>query len=155
MKIRVDPLHYDEGSRMLLRYLGRDGDNDPEKNLAKDISAFVGGLPVAIAHVAGYVSHSGSSLNELIETFREWRIRTGIATDGADDLPPSFRETSFSYDDALTMVWDVALRELTEDSRQVLNIIALLNCSSVPVDMLWRIHEDPSLQFLDIREKIR
>ena len=140
---------------MLLRYLGRDARTDRERQLAKEISAFVGGLPVAIANVAGYVGISDITLEELIETFREWRKRTGAATDEADDLPATFRQASFSYDGTLAMMWEVTLRELTQDARDVLNILAYLNCGSVPLTMLWGMHEDPILHFLDIREKIR
>lgn len=154
-RIRIDPLTSLQGSDMLLRYLGRDVRTDPEALLAREISAFVGGLPVAIAHVAGYVGFSDITLEELIETFREWRKRTGAATDEADDLPATFREASFSYDGTLAMVWEVTLRELTQDARDVLNILAYLNCGSVPRVMLWGMHEDPVLAFLDIREKIR
>lgn len=109
---------------------------------------------MAIAHVAGYVSYSGYSLEELIETFRECRKRSGMATDEADDLPAAFREASFSFDEALTMVWEVTLRELTQDARDVLNLLAYLN-STVPEDMIWTIHSDPILSFLDPREEIR
>ena len=154
-RIQIDPFTTQQGSDMLLRYLGRDARTDPERPLAKDISAFVGGLPVAIAHVAGYVGFSDITLEELIETFREWRKRTGAATDEADDLPATFREASFSYEGTLAMVWEVTLRELTQDARDVLNILAYLNCSSVPLTMLWGMHEDPILDFLDIRERIR
>lgn len=154
-KVRIDPLDQDQGAKMLLRYLGRDKHGDPESDLAKEISVFVGGLPVAIAHVAGYVGYSEYSLEELIETFREWRKSTGVATDEADDLPATFREASFSYEGTLAMVREVTLRELTEDARNVLNIIAFLNCASVPLSMLWGMHEDPSLSFLDKQQKIR
>lgn len=154
-KLRLDPLNQKAGSKMLLKYLGRDVKADPERHLAEEISAFVGGLPIAIAHVAGYVGFSGYPLEELIETFRQWRKRTGLATDEADDLPVAFREASFSYDGVLAMVWEVTLRELTEDARDVLNIFAYLNCEAVPQKMLWGVHEDPSLHFLDTREMIR
>lgn len=154
-RLRLDPLSQKAGADMLLRYLGRDMRTDPESHLAKEISAFVGGLPVAIGHVAGYVSFSQYTLEELIETFREWRKRSGVATDEADDLPISFREASFSYDGALAMVWEVTLRELSEDAWGLMNILAYLNAASVPQDMLWRVHEDESLQFLDKREKLR
>lgn len=154
-KIRLNPLYQQAGSEMLLSYLGRDTMRDPEKDLAKEVSVFVGGLPVAIAHVAGYVTFSEITLEELIETFREWRKRTGIATDEADDLPASFREASFSYDETLAMVWEVTLRELTEDARDLLNILAHLNCEAVPQRMLWALHDEPSLRFLDPREKVR
>lgn len=139
---------------MLLRYLGRDIRTDPEKHLASEISAFVGGLPVAIAQVAGCVIYSEYTLEELIECFRQYRKRTGAATDEADDLPIDFRQASFSYDEMLAMVWDVTLRELTPGARDVLNILAYLNCEAVPRKMLWTVHEDPLLKFLDSRERI-
>jgi hypothetical protein len=154
-KIPLDPLSRQAGSDMLLSYLGRHVRNDPERHLANEISTFVGGIPIAIAHVAGYVSFSEISLGELIETFRQWRKRTGVATDEADDLPEAFREASFSYDGTLAMVREVTLRELSQDASDVLNILAYLNSEAVPQRMLWGMHEDPSLHFLDIRESFR
>ena len=153
-RMQLDPLNREDGADMILRYLDRKVETDPERNLAREISAFVGGLPVAIGHVAGYVSFSDYSLEEVIETFQEWRKRSGVATDEEDDLPAAFREASFDYDLALMMVWEVILRELTEDARDLLNILAYLS-ASVPQDMLWRVHEDESLQFLDQRERLR
>jgi hypothetical protein len=153
--IRLDTLKQQDGSEMLLSYLNRDIETDPEKHLANEISAFVGGLPVAIAQVAGYVSYSQYELGELIQIFRQWRKRAGVATDEADDLPATFREASFSYEGTLAMVWEITLRELTQDARDVLNVLAYLNSASVPKDMLWRMHEDPILHFLDTRESIR
>jgi hypothetical protein len=154
-KIQLDPLTPQAGSEMLLRYLGRDVKIDSEKQLAKDISSYVGGLPVAIAHVAGYVTSSELELEELIETFREWRKASGVAVTEDDDLPAAFREASSSYDETLAMVWEIILRELSQDARDVLNIFTCLNCASVPRDMLWRVHEDPILHFLDNRQRVR
>ena len=47
-KMQLDTLDIQAGSDMLLKYLDRDVRSDPERHLAKEISAFVGGLPVAI-----------------------------------------------------------------------------------------------------------
>lgn len=140
---------------MLLRYLGRDEETDTERRLAEEISVFVGGLPVAIAHVAGYLGYSEYSLEEMIETFRQWRRRTGTATSEEDDLPISFRKASFSYDETLAMVWSVTLRELSKDSSDVMNVLAYLNGEAIPETMLWRVHEDPNLHFPDKRESNR
>lgn len=107
-RMKLEPLDQEDGANMILRYLERNAKTDPEKHLAKEVSAFVGGLPVAIGHVAGYISFSRYSLGEVIETFREWRKRSGYATDERDDLPPEFREASFDYDLALMMVWEVS-----------------------------------------------
>ena len=140
---------------MLMKYLNKDVRTDPEKHLAKEISAFMGGLPVAIAHVAGYVNFEEYKLNELIEIFRQWRRRAGVATDERDDLPAAFREASFSYEGTLVMVWEVILRDLSQDARAVLNVIAFLNSASVPRSMLWATRIDPLLGFLDVRERFR
>jgi hypothetical protein len=75
-----------------------------ERLLVQEISAFVGGLLVSIAHVAGYVGFSEITLEEPAETFREWRKRTGTATDEADGLPSMFREASSSDDGTLAIV---------------------------------------------------
>lgn len=153
--MQLDTLDTQAGSDMLLKYLDRDVRSDPERHLAKEISAFVGGLPVAIAQIAGYVGISELTLEELIDVFRQWRRRVGVATDEADDLPAAFREASTNYDETLDMVWEVTLRELSQDAREVLNILAFLNCERVPHDMLWTLHDDTSLHFLDPRESFR
>ena len=154
-RLKLEPLSRQAGADVLLKFLGRDVRTDAERHLAREISSFVGGLPVALAQVAGYVAFSESTLEELIEIFQQWRRRAGVATMEDDDLPPAFREAAFSYEDTMQMVWAVTLRELSEDARSVLNILAYLDCTSVPQDMLWRIHEDETLQFMDTREKIR
>lgn len=153
--IRLEPLSQQAGGDMLLRYLGKDIRTDPERNLAREISSFVGGLPVTIAHVAGYVSSQQITLDELIEIFQQWRKRVGLAVTEEDDLPSSFREASTSYEETLAMVREVTLRELNETARNLLNIVAYLNCAAVPKNMIWALHEDESLNDFDPREKIR
>lgn len=141
---------------MLLQYLDRPNpQNDPERRLAREISGLVGGLPVAISHVAGYVAYSQCSLSELLEIFKQRRRHTGVATSEDDDLPASFRQASFSYDETLAMVWNVTLRELTGDARDLTYILAYLNCEAVPESMLCTVHPEGFLEFLDSREKIR
>lgn len=140
---------------MLLRYLNRPVETDPERHLAKEISTFVGGLPVAIAHVAGYCEFSDLTLVELIQVFRQWRTRAGIAVHEEDELPLVFREASFSYDDALAMVWNITLRELTEDASDLMNVLAFLNCEAIPESMIWGLYEDQLLQSFDKREAFR
>jgi hypothetical protein len=110
---------------------------------------------VAIAHVAGYISYSQCPLDELLEIFKQRRIATGLATDETDDLPASFRQASFSYDETLAVVSHVTLRELPSDSQNLVYILAYLNCEAVPESMLFRVHSDPSLDFLDSREHMR
>ena len=154
--LHLETFGEEDGSTMLLQYLERrDPKKDPERELARQISGLVGGLPVAISHVAGYVSYSECSLAELLEIFKQRRRHTGAATSEDDDLPASFRQASFSYDETLAMVWNVTLRELSTDARDLTYILAYLNCEAVPESMLCAVHPEPFLEFLDSREKIR
>ena len=145
----------DTGAVMLLNYLKKDLADLEQRELAKELSSFVGGLPIAIAHVAGYADYSDYSLEELLEIFRDWRKVVGVATDEADDLPAAFRQAAFSYDDTLAMVYTVTLRELNRDAQDLMNILAYLNCDAVPESMIWGLHEEAELAFLDSREKMR
>lgn len=152
---KLHVLEPEDGADMLLSYLRRSSNDAEQRELAKEISSFVGGLPIAIAHVAGYADYSDYTLEDLLEIFREWRKVVGVATDEADDLPASFRQDAFSYDDTLAMVYNVTLRELNADAQNLMNILAYLNCDAVPETMIWNMHEEPSLRFLDSREKFR
>lgn len=141
---------------MLLNYLKKDSQDDHEQRLAEEVSSFVGGLPVAIAHVAGYAAYSDCTLEELLETFRQWRRRAGVATDEADDLPASFRRAAFSYDETLAMVWNVTLRDLNRDAQDLIYILAYLNPEAVPESMIWSYHDDTYLdEFLNKDETLR
>lgn len=153
---RLRHLNESAGADMLLNYLKKDAENDRERHLAEEVSSFVGGLPVAIAHVAGYAAYSDCTLDELLETFRQWRRRAGVATDEADDLPASFRRAAFSYDETLAMVWNVTLRDLNRDAQDLIYILAYLNAEAVPESMIWSYHDDHHLnEFLNKDEKLR
>jgi tetratricopeptide (TPR) repeat protein len=156
IQIPLNTFDEEEGSRMLLQYLPQGGPfEESDTAIAREISGLVGGLPVAIAHVAGYVSYSQCSLEDLLEIFKQRRRHTGDATTEEDDLPASFRQAAFSYDETLSVVWNVTLRELPNDSQNLMYILAFLNCDAVPEDMLCAVHQEEFLEFLDVREKIR
>ncbi|KAL9043636.1 MAG: hypothetical protein Q9214_003184, partial [Letrouitia sp. 1 TL-2023] len=146
----------EDGSCMLLQYLDRrDPGSDKERAVAQEISGLVGGLPVALSHVAGLAAYSECTLSELLEIFKQRRRHTGAATSEDDDLPASFRQASYSYDETLAMVWNVTLRELSGDARDLIYILAYLNCEAIPESMLCDIHTESFLEFLDCREMIR
>ena len=146
----------DEGSAMLLKYLDRPKpENDSEREIAQELSGLVGGLPVAISHVAGYVAYSQCSLTELLEVLKQSRRHIGAATSEDDDLPATFQQASLGYDETLSMVWNVTLRELTSDARGLTYILAYLNCEAVPESMLCTVQPESFLKFFDSKEEIR
>ena len=130
-------------------------DSDPDNEIAKEISGLVGGLPVAIVHVAGYANYTRIQLADLLEIFKQRRIHAGVAVTEDDDLPASFRRSAFSYDETLSIVWNIALRELSKDAQDLIHILAFPDCEAVKESILCAVHPEPSLEFLDSRERIR
>lgn len=53
------------------------------------------------------------------------------------------------------MVWNVTLRELTIDARDMIYILAYLNCEAILESMLFDVHQERFLDFLDSRGIIR
>ena len=53
------------------------------------------------------------------------------------------------------MVWNVTLRELPIDARDMIYILAYLICKAIPESMLFDVHQERFLDFLDSREILR
>ena len=152
IEIPLEPLDPVEGGNLLLHCLPPGSLEEPvDESLAVQIAEFVGGLPVAIAHVAGYIAYSQCPLDELLEIFQQ---RKKSARPGYD-ISSSFRDSSFSYDETLSVVWNIALRELPGDCQDLIYILSYLNGESVSEKLIWAAHTDPALEFLHIDEKIR
>ncbi|CAI7622461.1 unnamed protein product [Penicillium glandicola] len=131
--IHLTPLSDNEGGKLLLQYLkSEDGERTSffnEVDNASIISKELEGLPIAIAHVAGYIGQTGRSLSYFLEKFRERRSASLIwAMDSRDS-------TTLHYERTLDAVWDLALSTLGPEARSTLDILAMLNPDCVPEEM--------------------
>ena len=88
----------------------------------------VGGLPIAIAHMAGYMftskTHS-EELQQMLETrevYNIWR--------------KAKMWTNPLYEKTLETVWNIALQELSASATELLYVISMLNPEAIPEDML-------------------
>lgn len=124
----------DEGAKLLLRYLDH-GDEDSKMYLndienAKAISAELGGLPIAIAHVAGYIGQLRRPLSYFIEQFQKQQ-RASIVW--SMDTRSS---TTHQYGRTLDAVWDLAFSALSPEAQALMDVLAMLNPDSIQEDML-------------------
>ncbi|KAH7000615.1 hypothetical protein EDB80DRAFT_114451 [Ilyonectria destructans] len=132
--IHLTPMTEEEGAHLLLRYLDHKDEqsnvflNDMEN--ARAISKELEGLPIAIAHVAGYIDQLGRPLSYFLEQFRERRSASIVW------LMDSRTSTTPQYDRTLDTVWDFALSALGEEARSLLDVLAMLNPDSIPEEML-------------------
>ena len=69
--IKVGVMDKTEGAELLLRLSGHKNVAYSTNEEAKKFSESLGGLPLAIAHYAGYMTRSNISLDEFHHTFRD------------------------------------------------------------------------------------
>ena len=145
-KVEVPSFTNDEGSICLFKYLQRDPLDGEETNSAKELSRLVGGSPLALATVGGYVGPpSHYSLTEFLKIFNKrshfWHC---------EDV-----STVRVYERSLATVFDIALDELDDDARRLLDVLAFLNPDGVPEDILHVFFEDSEhkLCFLESETK--
>ena len=119
-----------------------------EYKLAGEIASLVDRLPLALAHIAGYVQVSGCSLTDFVQLWNERRRSTRNPLQLVDS-------STISTDKALETVWNIGLREVTSDARELLNILAFLDSESIQRKLLVGEHEERSLDFLHSDQAFR
>jgi hypothetical protein len=114
-----------EGRSLIQRYLKRGASEQAE---ADALSRDLGGLPLAIAHFAGYVAKSQCTIQQILDSYRQrykssqiWDVQISASTS--------------EYGHTLATVWDLAWRRLSSDSVKLIELIAFLNPDSIPEEM--------------------
>ena len=130
---KIDSFNAEEGARCLFRYLQRDPIDHVEESVARKISESIGGSPLALATVGGYVGPK-QSLKDFLDHYRSTRFSKSAVK---------------PYNRTLATVFDVALNELDSDARNVLEILAFLNPDEIPEEMLHIKNPKPELAVLD------
>jgi tetratricopeptide (TPR) repeat protein len=130
--IALQPLAPADGGLLLLKHLRRTESpismEDQIESLK--ISETLGGLPVAIAHMAGYIDKSNSTLQEFSAMYKRRDQTHRIWSQNC-------RAWTYQYDRTLDTVWDIALAELNESARAMINLLAMLDPDRIPEKILF------------------
>ena len=150
--LNLQPLTLEESRLYLLNSMQRDPDNNdyskhPEFKLAGVIAKEAEGLPLALSHIAGYIQVSECTLTDFVQLWNERRRHSKTS------LAP--QSSLLSTDKALEAVWNIGLREVTIDARELLNILAFLDSENIQRKLLVGEHEEPSLDFLHSDQAFR
>ena len=120
----------------------------PEYKLAGEIATLAERLPLALAHIAGYLQESKCTLTDFVQLWNERRRHTkAIAQQSTLPIHSTHR--------ALETVWNIGLREVTIDARELLNILAFLDSEIIQRSLLVDKHEEPALDFLHSDQTFR
>lgn len=136
--IELQSFHEELGAKLLFKYLERDPADETEKALACETSAIVGGLPLAIATIGGYINESESSVEEFLDIMK----RSSNAWDDTQHTKTKH------YEKTLGTVFDIALKELPTGTRSLIDILAFLNPNSIPEGILIAPHDNEKVKFL-------
>jgi hypothetical protein len=126
--VAIKSLDAEQGARLLLT--ARYPDTEPpegESAAASDLSTELGGLPLAIAHIGGYIAQSSYTLARFQEIAKQRYPQIWMA-----EAPSTIRD----YQKRLAIVWDFALEQLSQDAAILIDILAFLNPDGVPEEML-------------------
>ena len=145
-RISVKRLNNNDGSQLLLRYL------EPEKRSqagfqdsigdAEAISDRVGGLPLAIAMVAGIIADGSQSLSQFLQYFHD--------SSGVQDS--SAFSHSFTEGRSLAQVFDLALNHLDRQGprpRRLMNCLAFMSPDRIQEKMIFNIDSEHSKKILE------
>lgn len=130
--VALEPFTPHEGALLLLRHLRRHevDPKHPDFILAMDLSSSLGGLGVALSHFAGFMEKSQYTLVEMRDLLAS-RSRTKRAYNA------NCSTYTHQYHHTLETMWDIALAELDDDTRESLDIMAMLNADMVQEDMIF------------------
>lgn len=151
--VELGPLTLEESRQLLLLSMQPDLTpisikSHPEYKLAGEIAALVENMPLALAHIAGYVQVSKCTLTEFV---RLWDERHRYAGRASQNIISS----NLSTHKVLETVWNIGLRDVTMDARELLNILAFLDSENIQRKLLAGEHEEASLEFLHADQVFR
>ena len=110
-----------------LSSLLRDVDISDSGNMVilENISTTFHGYPLALGQAAAFIRSGGCSLDEFLSVFQDKKHSQAIASIPVAD-----------YHATLSTVWDLSFQYLSEQSRQILEILVYFDPDSIPYELL-------------------
>lgn len=125
---------------MLLNLVGLQVDVPANQEKAKVIANALGGLPLALSQIGGFISQRKLPLQDFLPLYERNAAKIDARNTGIID-----------YEHTLSTVWEMSLSKLSGDSLKLLNLLAFLEPDSIPETILsesTKLLEDEEFVFL-------
>jgi hypothetical protein len=122
---RVEPFDNEAGVSAFLGLIGRETHTESERTAAKKIMQTLGGLPLAINQISGFVVQQRLALEDFLPLYE----RNSTKIDAK-------KTTRGDYEHTLSTVWKLALSQLPRPSRALQIILAFLDPDKVHESVL-------------------
>ncbi|KAI1845649.1 hypothetical protein JX266_008260 [Neoarthrinium moseri] len=119
-----------------------------EYDQAAQVVNVVGGLPLAISMIVGYVKVSRCTLADFLEMWEEKehimrkKRRRKVDLDDGD------------IDSTIDSLWTIGIREVRMNSRRLLDVLSFLDPEHIPKSLLVGDHKEDYLEFLNASETL-
>jgi NB-ARC domain len=121
----VQPFDLPTGSEMLLQLLSLDITNTANQDQATAIVEALGGLPLALSQIAGFISQRKLSLPDFLPLYERH-----------SDKIDAKKSRLSQYEQALGTVWDMSLSKLSGPSAHLQMLMAMFHPDGVYENML-------------------
>jgi hypothetical protein len=116
---------------MLLSLL-RVRDSALQQNIAMEISDELGGLPLALSQMAGYMRTHGYSMSRFLKFYQTEGTADALSGSTADALSGSTTSLNhFQYKQTLETVWQISLTTLSDRAKGLIVLCAFLDPSEI------------------------
>lgn len=112
---QVLPFDIDLGSEVLLNLLALKSDSLDHRDHAAAISEALGGLPLALNQIGGFIRQRRMALHDFLPLYERNSVKIDARKTGISD-----------YDHSTSTVWQMSLARLSGNARQLLNIFSFL-----------------------------
>jgi len=136
----VQPFDDDTGSDVLLHMVGLDNKLPSNQEKAKGITRALGGLPLALNQIGGFISQRKLPLQDFLPLYE----RNSAKIDS--------RKTGLGkYDHTLSTVWEMSLSKLSGNPCRLLNLLVFFEPDSIHELVLTegsKLLDDEEFEFL-------
>lgn len=121
----VKPFDDSTGSKALLELIGLDSTLKSNHAKATEISQALGGLPLAISQIGGFIVQRRLPLKDFLPLYERNSTKIDCRRTGLSD-----------YDHTISTVWEMSLSNLGGDSCNLLSLLAFLEPDAIHEEIL-------------------
>ncbi|KAG9255474.1 uncharacterized protein F5Z01DRAFT_685937 [Emericellopsis atlantica] len=148
-KLHLSPLTEEQGSRLLLHLQNISKPSALTRDLVRELSSEVGGLPLLLAGLAGYMADSHMSIATTLQAMqRSWNKNDSII----HSIDP--HSVTFQYQVPIHKAYDMSLSKLGDFPISVLRVMSILSPDRVSEEPLI-VDTDSCLEFPEQPDKLR
>jgi hypothetical protein len=142
--ISIKNLTREQGSELMFRCMQRAAASEEEEEYARKISDLLGGLPLALATIGGYINQTEDTVSSFFEC-----LKTSCSAWEASAIGPVKQ-----YERTLGTVFEMALKELPQNARYLVDVLAFLNPDQIPEELFLVEVGNSTFPFLASKAKL-